>query len=73
MVFTFKAKNGTTVQVPESYLNGFSLDDVGYCLECGWERYQTEPDACNYPCDNEDCGKNQVFGAQEIMMMGLLT
>jgi hypothetical protein len=44
----------------------FGLSDVGFCLDCGAERYQTEPDARNYPC--EECGKRNVYGAQEILL-----
>lgn len=72
MMFSFTAKNGTVVSIPESEISGMGMDDVGYCVECGTERYNTEPDACNYPCDNEDCGKKAVFGAQELLMMGLV-
>jgi hypothetical protein len=44
----------------------FGLSDIGFCLACGAERYQVEPDARNYPC--EECGKRKVFGAQEILL-----
>jgi len=40
----------------------------GFCLECGAERDGCEPDARNYPCD--ECGKRQVFGAEELVIMG---
>jgi|TARA_R110002110_G_scaffold110087_5_gene274553 hypothetical protein len=72
MMFSFTAKDGTVVHVPEEEISGMSMDDVGYCIECGTERYNTEPDARNYPCDDEDCGKKAVFGAQELLMMGLI-
>ncbi len=44
-------------------------DYIGFCLECGEEREACEPDARNYECDG--CGEKQVFGASEIIMMGL--
>ena len=44
----------------------FGLSDIGFCISCGEERYQTEPDARNYPC--EGCGKRKVFGAQELLL-----
>ena len=49
--------------------NMFGADtDSGFCRACGAERDGTEPDACNYECD--ECGRNEVFGASELMMMG---
>jgi hypothetical protein len=44
----------------------FGLSDIGICIACGEDRYQTEPDARNYHC--EACGKSEVFGAEEILM-----
>jgi len=45
-------------------------DYIGFCTECGAERECCEPDARNYEC--EDCGENQVFGAMELVFMGLV-
>lgn len=45
-------------------------DYIGFCINCGAERDCCEPDARNYEC--EDCGENQVFGAEELLMMGLV-
>jgi hypothetical protein len=42
--------------------------DYGLCLNCGYEQDCCEPDACEYEC--EECGKNTVYGAAEIVMMG---
>ena len=42
-------------------------DDIGYCIKCGAEHYGIEPDARTYEC--EECGKNTVYGAQEIIIM----
>ena len=44
---------------------------VGFCLECGEERDGCEPDARHYEC--YACGKMQVFGAEEILLMGLVS
>jgi hypothetical protein len=44
-----------------------SLDNPGFCLECGAEVEGVEPDACEYEC--EVCGEPRVFGASEILMM----
>ena len=38
---------------------------VGWCLACGEERYGTEHDATNYPC--EGCGQHAVQGAEVIL------
>jgi len=41
---------------------------VGFCLACGAERECCEPDARKYHC--EECGRNSVYGAEEIAIMG---
>lgn len=43
---------------------------AGFCLACGAERGGCEPDACEYEC--EECGEAQVYGAGEILIMGLV-
>ena len=43
-------------------------DNLGFCLHCGAQAYGCEPDARNYTCD--ECGADQVFGAEEVLMMG---
>lgn len=48
-----------------------SEDNGGFCLACKEEAWGVEPDARNYEC--ECCGENQVFGLEEILMMGLVT
>lgn len=40
---------------------------TGFCLACGEEAYNVEPDARRYPCDN--CGAPRVYGAQELLFM----
>jgi hypothetical protein len=42
----------------------------GFCLACGAMRENCEPDARKYRCD--DCRQNQVYGAEEIVLMGLM-
>jgi len=42
-----------------------TLDNPGFCKACGHEQEGCEPDARNYTCDS--CGKNQVFGAEELL------
>jgi len=54
----------------------FSLEDIeasieastGFCVACGEESDCIEPDARNYPC--EGCGKDEVFGGEELIIMG---
>jgi hypothetical protein len=43
-----------------------SLDNPGFCLNCGTDVDGVEPDACNYTC--ESCGAEQVFGAEELLL-----
>jgi len=43
------------------------LDNPGFCVKCGTEYDDCEPDMRNRKC--EECGKNQVFGAAELVMM----
>lgn len=42
--------------------------NIGFCVACGAEKEACEPDARKYAC--EGCGKNLVFGAEEIALMG---
>jgi Zn finger protein HypA/HybF involved in hydrogenase expression len=44
-------------------------DCLGFCLACGEEAYNVEPDARRYTC--ESCGKAQVYGAKELLIMGI--
>lgn len=45
-----------------------SLDNPGFCLACGEEQDGCEPDARQYEC--EACGEHEVYGAEEVLMMG---
>ena len=45
----------------------FDLDNPGFCIACGEESDGCEPDARGYECHS--CGLNDVYGAEEIMMM----
>jgi len=47
-------------------LEADSID--GICLSCEAEQYGVEPDARNYHC--ESCHRYDVFGADEIVLMG---
>ena len=43
-----------------------STDNPGFCLDCGEEADQCEPDARDYHC--EHCGGNRVYGAMEVLI-----
>ena len=45
-------------------------DQAGYCTKCGAWRDCCEPDAREYDC--EECGENSVYGAEELVIMGLV-
>ena len=38
----------------------------GFCVVCGRESNDCEPDARKYRCD--DCGKRSVYGAAELVI-----
>lgn len=55
----------TTDQIMEAIESG---EYAGFCLACGAEAYGVEPDARRYTC--EECGAKQVYGAEELLIMG---
>lgn len=44
--------------------------DSGFCTACGAMQDSCEPDARKYHCD--ECGANEVFGAEELILMRLV-
>lgn len=55
---------------PEEF-NGLDEDNCGLCIRCGESTIGgVEPDARKYEC--EACEANGVYGAQELLMMGLI-
>jgi hypothetical protein len=42
----------------------------GFCLFCGAEAYGVEPDTEKHVCDV--CGKPGVYGAEQLMLLGLV-
>jgi hypothetical protein len=49
-------------------VNAVAADDArGFCLACGAEAYNVEPDARGYKC--ESCGEHKVYGAEELLFM----
>lgn len=41
-------------------------DNLGFCLACGAEAFNVEPDARRYTC--ESCGAPRVYGAEELLL-----
>jgi hypothetical protein len=54
----------------EQYEEAQAEGNQGFCLACGEQQDGCEPDARGYDC--ECCGEPQVFGADEMLMMGLV-
>lgn len=42
-------------------------DNEGFCIGCGHEHSEVEPDARGYKCEN--CDQNFVYGAQELLIL----
>lgn len=69
---TYMTKSGVQQYKPslEQLTRSIESDsNEGYCLACGEEAYGVEPDARKYNC--ESCDKPKVYGAEELLMMGL--
>ena len=68
----YKAKSGA-VQFKQAFkvLERAAQSEYskGFCLACGKSQGGVEPDARKYKC--ECCGKEKVYGAEELMLMGL--
>ena len=58
------------IQVDEAEYIEARAEYYGYCLECGEQRGECEPDARGDHCDN--CGCNAVYGAEGLLLMGRL-
>lgn len=43
-----------------------TLDNPGFCIQCGADAEGVEPDARRYKC--EVCGKRGVYGAEELLL-----
>ncbi len=43
---------------------------IGYCNACGRKAKSfVEPDAERYPCTYASCGKPEVYGAEQILLL----
>lgn len=72
MMKQYKAKNGNMQwkQSLDVLLTETESDsDTGFCLACGEQADNVEPDARRYEC--ESCGAHKVYGCQELLLMGL--
>ena len=58
-----------TMRIDLDRLIMLSEEHGGVCLACGEDAYGVEPDARRYTC--EECGAAKVYGAEELMMMGV--
>lgn len=63
---TVKGKNQFMPKVRKSELGEY----LGFCLACGAEAHNVEPDARRYTC--EACGAEKVYGLEELLLMNLL-
>ena len=59
-----------TIRFKETDIVAARRDYTGFCIACGEPRDCCEPDASNYTC--QTCDDDTVFGAEEIMIMGLV-
>ena len=46
-----------------------TLDNPGFCIKCGHEQEECEPDAENYTCN--ECGEKAVYGAEQLLLIAL--
>lgn len=46
-------------------------ESLGFCIACGAESGTVEPDARRYEC--ESCGEKKVYGAEQLVIMGLVS
>lgn len=71
MMKQYKAKNGRMQWMPSlKEATEADADYEGFCLACGETQEGVEPDAVRYEC--ESCGKAKVFGAAELVLLGLV-
>ena len=53
----------------DSIMEACEEGNAGFCLACGARADGVEPDARRYTC--EECGKPEVYGAEELLIMGV--
>lgn len=65
----YKAKSGK-IQWKPSLAWCERAQNKGFCLACGAIADGVEPDARKYKC--ESCDAEKVYGAEELVLMGLV-
>lgn len=69
----YTAKSGKKffrIEMDEATYRWHDEDYYGFCIACGEEAMQCEPDARHYKC--ESCNEDSVFGASELLIMGFI-
>ena len=67
----YVARSGVKQWKPSiEYVMTLSEANEGFCLACGNIQSGVEPDARKYEC--ESCGAPKVYGAEELVIMGLV-
>ena len=67
----YKAKNGATQFMPSiEEAQEMAECQEGFCVACGNTQGNCEPDARKYVCDS--CRMPKVYGAEELVVMGLV-
>lgn len=67
---TYQAKNGSIQHKPSIELAmALASNQQGFCLACGTDVHGIEPDARRNTCP--ECGAHKVYGAEELVLMGL--
>lgn len=51
-------------------VNAVKADNgIGFCNACGRKaKGYVEPDASQYPCLFKSCGRNHVYGAEQLLL-----
>ena len=66
------SKAGTPLFIPSlAEIQAASEEQGGFCIACGEPADGVEPDARRYTCTA--CGKDRVYGAEELAIMGLVS
>lgn len=67
----YKNRAGETLYKPsfKALEKAALIGTHGYCLGCGKKAIAVEPDSRKYTCVS--CGKAKVYGAEELILMGL--
>jgi hypothetical protein len=68
---TYIAKNGKQQYRPSiAEVMLAAEENAGFCLACGETQDCVEPDAERYVC--ESCGEAKVYGAEQLVILGIV-